>query len=374
MDSVYNFQYTFIMSIFPQMAAMILKEHKYRPINGDILLIGRQTVNLTVANALELIRSEGITPRDSYQVELDSSTVGSETTGYITDRCFFAMFSSAGVIALDVSDYEDAEIIHDLNIELPEKYFGIADFIFNGSCLDNLFDPATAIKSISKMLRPQGRVIHLEHGSPIQSSFLCYSPEWFFDYYAFTDYADCQIYVCSFGASLQNSWIVNRWFPFEGSADSLKPTLLNMGVGDFVNIVIAEKSETSSDVKTPIQCHYRFFQNDMTQDIYVRKHLEYLKSPRVYAFRRQLDLQPVIPDTLPPPPRIIILPAPKLNLNALSRAFLKELKNVIRKKVGLTIQNELPLSEPEAVIHDEVSVSAEPVAAKLSSFYGVLMR
>jgi hypothetical protein len=29
------------MSIFPQMAAMILKEHRHKPIAGDILLIGR---------------------------------------------------------------------------------------------------------------------------------------------------------------------------------------------------------------------------------------------------------------------------------------------------------------------------------------------
>ncbi len=89
------------------------------------------------------------------------------------------MFCDADVIALDVSDYEGAEIIHDLNTPLPNKYRSVADFIFNGSCLDNLFDPAMAIKSMSKMLRPGGRVMHVEHGSPIQGAFLCYSPEFF---------------------------------------------------------------------------------------------------------------------------------------------------------------------------------------------------
>jgi hypothetical protein len=102
------------------------------------------------------------------------------------------MFSPGRVMALDVSDYEQAEIVFDLNETLPAKYHRIADFIFNGSCLDNLFDPATAIKSLSKMLRPGARVMHLEHGTAIQSAFLCYSPEWFFDFYAINNYADCQ--------------------------------------------------------------------------------------------------------------------------------------------------------------------------------------
>jgi hypothetical protein len=73
------------MSIFPQMAAMLLKEHKYRPIEGNILLVGRQTVNLTVENALALIRSEGIIPRDDFQLEIDSSTIGYEHGTFITD-------------------------------------------------------------------------------------------------------------------------------------------------------------------------------------------------------------------------------------------------------------------------------------------------
>src|SRR5689334_2660568 len=195
-----------MMSIFPQMASIILKEHKFRPIHGDVLLIGRQTVLLTPEKALELMHREGVTPRNGYSLEIDKSTVGSEQAPYITDRSFFSLFSDAKVLALDVSAYEDAEIVHDLNLPLPREYAHIADFIFNGSCLDNLFDPATAIKSISRMLRPNGRVIHLEHGSPVQGAFLCYSPEWFFDFYAVNNYSDCQTLACTFDSSLQNHW------------------------------------------------------------------------------------------------------------------------------------------------------------------------
>src|SRR5262245_28941827 len=118
------------MGILPQMAKFLVREHKHKSIAGDILLIGRQSVVLTLEQALALLESEDVKPRENFLHEFDSGN-------YITDRCFFSMLSPGRLCALDVSDYEEAEIIHDLNTELPAKYHNIADFIFNGSCLDN---------------------------------------------------------------------------------------------------------------------------------------------------------------------------------------------------------------------------------------------
>src|ERR1700688_2793850 len=187
------------MSILPQIACFLLKEHRYRPIEGDVLLIGRQTVMLTERDAVRMLERESVPLRKDYSSEIDEATATNRKPGFITDRAFFSMFSNAKIMALDVSAYEGAEIVHDLNAPLPDRYRGVADFILNGSCMDNLFDPASAIKSMSKMLRPGGRVFHFEHGTPVNNAMLCYSPEWFFGFYAINDYADCQIFVCSFG-------------------------------------------------------------------------------------------------------------------------------------------------------------------------------
>jgi SAM-dependent methyltransferase len=256
-------------------------------------------------------------------------------------------------------DYEGAEIVQDLNEELQPKYHHIADFIFNGSCLDNLFDPATAMKSISKMLRPRGRVVHIEHGSPIQSAFVCYSPEWFFNYYAINNYTDCQIFVCSFGVSLQNSWVVNRWVPFEQQGDQFTPMPLNMGVGDFVNIVVAEKGDDSTDTKIPIQSCYRVFQHDKTHDIYVQKHLEFLKSSRAYRFRKEPDPNPGFPETASGDRLLISYP-----FEELLAALLAKLKAAIRRKLKLS----------QAPVVDETGAVIAPAATKLPTFTGVLMR
>lgn len=354
------------MAIFAQMASMILKEHKHQAIAGDILLIGRQTVCLTVKEALHLIKNEGIVPSPDFHIEIDNSTIGSEQEKYITDRCFFSMFSSGKVIALDISNYENADIIHDLNQEIPEQYYNIADFIFNGSCLDNLFDPATAIKSFSKMLRNKGRIIHLEHGSPIQSAYLCYSPEWFFNFYAINNYVDCQIFICSFGISLLNSWLVNRWVPFKEYNNNFTPMPLNINVGDFVNIIIAEKGICSSNYKIPIQSHYRIFQKDKINDIYIQKHLEFLQSTRNYKFIKELDPNPPFPD---PKQTIIVSPTLDYSIKQLFKALLKSLKVHIEKKLeSLTNINNREHFKTNR-INNKI-----PIAAQLQSFCGVLRR
>jgi SAM-dependent methyltransferase len=287
---------------------MILKEHKYRPITGEVVLIGRQTVLLTVEEAFALIASEGVELRSDFLHEIDKSTVGSDVAQYITDQSFFSMFSDAKVIALDVSDYEAADIIHDLNTELPAKYESVADFIFNGSCLDNMFDPATAIKSISKMLKPHGRIFHLEHGSPIQGAFLCYSPEWFFDFYAINNYSDCQNFVCTFGSSLVNDWEVFRWKPYYFENGHLKASSSSIFIGDFINIVIAEKGASSTDSQTPIQSHYRGFQEDSTESIYVSKYKEFSRAGREFTFIPEVPRPPE--PALPPAPPQVKPPAP----------------------------------------------------------------
>lgn len=237
------------MSIFPAVIDMIRAEHNYRAITGDVLLIGRQPIE------------------------------GSSQT----DKELFG-FPGATFHALDVSDYEGADIICDLNLPLPQQLCGIADFIFDGSCLDNIFDPANALRSFSKLLRPGGRMMLMEHGTAIQGALAVFSPEWFFDYFAVNDYADCQITLFSFPDGMWKQWVRHRWEPFDAfgvpvSATPGVPPAPLTGIGDFVSIIIAEKGEHSTDHKTPIQGQYRIIHGSGNEQ-YLAAHQVYMASRR----------------------------------------------------------------------------------------------
>ena len=193
-----------------------------------------------------MLAEAGVKRRNGWVDEVDVETVGQDQRHRnVTDRSFFSMFSDAVMKSLDVSDYEGASIVHDMNIELPTHLSGIADFIFDGSCLDNIFDPARALKSMSRMLRPNGRLFCFNHATPIQSAYVCFSPEWFLDYLNANGYCDIQLFTCAFDKVL-SPWKIVSWAP-----GGEKPAR------DFIIVAIAEKGAQSTNDLSPIQAHYR---------------------------------------------------------------------------------------------------------------------
>ena len=63
---------------------------------------------------------------------------------------------------LDRSNYEGALIIQDMNKVIEEKKIKEFDFIYNGSCMDNIFDPVTFLTNTTKMLKVGGRILHID--------------------------------------------------------------------------------------------------------------------------------------------------------------------------------------------------------------------
>lgn len=253
---------------------MLLFEARHRPITGRLLTIGRQAIGLSASEARGLIRDYGL-PLLTDAVEADTQTHGRQADRpYISDRSLFAMFSTAEVHALDVTDYEGAEVICDLNLPLPAKYESSYDFIVNGSCLDNIFDPATSIKNISRLLKPGGRVYHFEWGNSHETAYLKFSPDWFLDYYAINRFADCKSYIryepnsvglnidgtrtAQYAVRSENQLEIHHFDPLVeiGGVTGYDDSRI-AAFGRWYVETVAEKGESSSSDISPIQKHYR---------------------------------------------------------------------------------------------------------------------
>lgn len=259
------------MGITPQHADIILREHAYKELPKTVYLLGRQTITLSFEAALELCSKHGIEPVD-VQVERDEETHGAKTEegDFITDKTFFSLLGVENVYAIDCSDYEGAELVVDLNQPIDSSVAGIADFIFGGSVLDNIFNPATYIKNISQMLRPEGRLIDQNILSFYHHAYLLASPAWFFDYFVINKYRDCKIYISEhphmYGLSVApEDEIIGDFGPVRGM-----PTGLTL---------IAEKGEDSTWHVQPIQDCYRSAQEWVS---YRRNLQALLASPRPY--------------------------------------------------------------------------------------------
>jgi SAM-dependent methyltransferase len=200
------------MGISSQTARLILREHLHRPITGRILSIGRQTVHLTPEQALDMVRAElGILPlRGAQDIELDHSTRGAQSRRYIGDKAFYSLFTDAKYHCVDQSSYEGADIVFDIcSAEIPSHLENAFDFIFDGSTLDNVFDPASAIRNLTKVSRNDGgRVFHVDRVSRRHNVYTAFALSWFHDYYAINNFRDCQVYLAQWDGDDQ---ITSRW-------------------------------------------------------------------------------------------------------------------------------------------------------------------
>jgi hypothetical protein len=103
----------------------------------------------------------------------------------VADTELFHILGAKRVLALDHSAYEGADIIHDLTKPLPDELRGCADFVVDGSTLDNTFDPALTLRSYCEMLRPGGRLLACNMYSNDNLPYVMLPPHWFIDYFVY---------------------------------------------------------------------------------------------------------------------------------------------------------------------------------------------
>jgi hypothetical protein len=252
------------MGIPSQVARVILREHRFRPITGRFLSVGRQIVQLTPQQAISLVEAE-LGHRlevDPAGVEIDRWTRGSEGRNLISDRAFYSLFSDAEYHCLDQSDYEGADIVHDLcDPNMSPSLENSFDFVFDGSVLDNVFDPAMALRSMARLAGVGGRVLHVDRSSRRHNVYLAFSLAWFHDFYGINGFDDCQVYLAQWdGNPLASRWDFYHYRPLrevDGALRFFGQDTWYYPWRDAHAVVIAEKGSRSTWQESPIQFEFR---------------------------------------------------------------------------------------------------------------------
>ena len=95
---------------------------------------------------------------------------------------FVEVLGAASCHSLDVSDYQQSEIICNLNHPLPDRHIGQYDVVFDGGTLEHLSNLPTALTNIFGLLR-QGGIYYF--GVPcnnwVNHGFFQFSPTFFSD-------------------------------------------------------------------------------------------------------------------------------------------------------------------------------------------------
>ena len=106
-------------------------------------------------------------------------------------------FGSSIVDSVDASTYESATIIHDLNLPVDEDLHEKYDTIFDGGCLEHIFNINQALINLSKMCKVGGQILHvLPTNNQCGHGFWQFSPEIFFSLYTEANgYSDTEIFI-----------------------------------------------------------------------------------------------------------------------------------------------------------------------------------
>ena len=157
---------------------------------------------------------------------------------------------------LDQSDYEGADIVWDLGYPIPREYWRKFDFIFNGGCLDNMFNPAQAMMNFTKMLRPGGRLVCMESASSFNNPYLMYSPGWFCDYFEVNHFDSWKAYICSYRSTFELFYGPWKWFEYDQTKNRNGSSPETNGNHVLV-VTLAQKGEMTTSNEQPIQYQYR---------------------------------------------------------------------------------------------------------------------
>ena len=247
------------MAILPGTADLLLHEARRRPFAGRVLELARMTVFLDDERLARLARRAGTSLADVSARRSRDPVLGAH--GFLDDESFFRRLGFTGVDSLDVSDYEGAGIVHDLNEPVPEELHGRYDVVFDGGTLQHVFHQPRLMANLHALTAPSGRVIHglvpchnfVDHG------FYTFSPTFFQDFYARNGWQIETFYLVDF----LPVWLRGRLYAEPMIAHRYEPGMLDdlsygrFGARQTGIFLVATKAEGATGDQVPQQGHYK---------------------------------------------------------------------------------------------------------------------
>jgi SAM-dependent methyltransferase len=160
--------------------------------HGALATLGKQNVIVTPEQWRDVVTRHPACA----DVALETERHLRWNTEFVSTRCFFRALGFSEVAEIDVSAYEAADHVVDLNAPaLPPELHERFDFVFDGSTVEHIFHLPNVLANIFRLLKVGGRVLHMAPSNHfMDDGFYQLSPTFFTDYYAANGFAtDCAL-------------------------------------------------------------------------------------------------------------------------------------------------------------------------------------
>jgi len=233
---------------------LLLQEKKRGHLTGETLLqLGRQHTFLTYSLIQKLAGKHGVALSPVKEVKPSFNPELAER-GFIDDTTLFEALGFGQVESLDVSPYEEATFVEDLNKPIPEKYWGKYDVIFDGGTAEHIFDFPQVLRNIHLLLKENGVIIHLSPShNHVDHGFYMFSPTLFSEYYRANQYSILTSNIYQYSKRHdKDPWIIYSYEP--GCLDAF--SFGGFGKELLGIFMVAKKTEHSTSDVVPQQGYY----------------------------------------------------------------------------------------------------------------------
>ena len=211
----------------------------------NTLTIGRQKISADKYLVNRIVKDESI--RSEY-----------------IDEYLIKHFKASNVDILDVNDYEDANIIHNLNEKIPKNLEEKYDTIIDGGSLEHIFDIKTAMINLRKMCKKEGVIIHISPANNFCGhGFYQFSPNLFHTFYNEDQgFKKTEIILCK-------AFDSKNWYKIKRE---------NFDNNQRINLITDEETFVlCSAIKVNAKNFEFIQQSDYTKDFYDKKKSEILR-------------------------------------------------------------------------------------------------
>lgn len=202
------------MGIQPAAASLLLKEASRRPFTGVAATLGRQHIYLSFEMLRQRARQAGVALNPVNATLHREASLAEQ--GYISDESFLEALGFESSRRIDVSAYEAADVLLDLNTnDTPSHLHDAFDVIIDAGTLEHVFHLPNAFAHLVRMLKPGGRIIHLSPSSNhLDHGFWMFSPTLFWDYYSANDFDINTVNIFRYSPQhTVDSWLIYNYEP-----------------------------------------------------------------------------------------------------------------------------------------------------------------
>jgi hypothetical protein len=183
---------------------------------------------------------------------IDLDFAGTEGQDY--SEGFFKILGAGKVDSMDYSDYEKAEIIHDLNVAIPQAMHQKYNVVLDSGTLEHVFNFPVAIKSCMDALEVGGTYIGVTPANNMMGhGFYQFSPELFYRIFSAENGFEVK---CMFIGVENDGGEVEKWYDVKDPAEVRARVTLRNFKETYLFIAAEKKKQVSVLTTNPFQSDY----------------------------------------------------------------------------------------------------------------------